>query len=260
LILYGWRRLLTKDQAPTRVEWKSAAIIGLLLLLGGNGFVVWAETRIPSGITALILATTPLWMILIDWINPKQKIRPNLGTVLGIGIGFVGILLLVGPKQVLGAGATLDSAGVIAILLAALFWSIGTIYGRNASLPKSPLLGTGMEMLMGSLGLLIVGTLTGEWSKLELATISTQSMVSFLYLILIGSLVGFTAYSWLFRVAPTPLVSTYAYVNPLIAVVLGFLLADEALTWQIVVSGLIIIGSVILINLTKPKVKQASVA
>jgi len=247
-ILYLWRRA-AGDPAPTRVEWRSAVVVGLLLLLGGNGGVVWAEQRVVSGIAALMVGSAPLWMVLVDALRPGG-VRPNLQTMLGVLVGFGGIVLLIGPGN-FGNGGGLDRVGVIVLLIASFFWALGSLYSRQARLPASPLLGTGMEMLMGGAGLVVAGTLTGEWSRLDLGAITAPSLWGLAYLIVFGSLVGFASYTWLLRVAPTPLVSTYAYVNPLIAVLLGNLLAQEPLTARILVSTLIIVGSVALINTSR---------
>lgn len=247
-ILYLWRRA-AGDPAPTRVEWRSAVVVGLLLLMGGNGGVVWAEQRVVSGIAALMVGSAPLWMVLVDALRPGG-VRPNLQTMLGVLVGFGGIVLLIGPGN-FGNGGGLDRVGVIVLLIASFFWALGSLYSRQARLPASPLLGTGMEMLMGGAGLVVAGTLTGEWSRLDLGAITAPSLWGLAYLIVFGSLVGFASYTWLLRVAPTPLVSTYAYVNPLIAVLLGNLLAQEPLTARILVSTLIIVGSVALINTSR---------
>jgi drug/metabolite transporter (DMT)-like permease len=249
VLLYGWRRL-QKDPPPTRQQWRSAAIVGLFLLLGGNGGVVWAEQRVPSGIAALMVGAAPLWMVLIDTLRPGGR-RPNWQTVSGVLIGFGGIVLLVGPTDLTANGARFDTAGIVALLLAAFFWAVGSLYSRTACLPDSPLLGTGMEMLAGGGGLLLAGTFSGEWSRLNLATISPSSLWGLAYLIVFGALVGFAAYTWLLRVAPTPLVATYAYVNPLIAIFLGNLLANETLTARILIAALIVLSSVALINTSR---------
>ena len=247
-ILYLWRRA-AGDPAPARLEWRSAAVVGLLLLLGGNGGVVWAEQRVVSGIAALIVGSAPLWMVLADALRPGG-VRPNLQTMVGVLVGFGGIMLLIGPGE-FGNGGGLDRAGVIVLLIASFFWAMGSLYSRQARLPASPLLGTGMEMLLGGVGLLLAGTLTGEWSRLDLAAISARSLWGLAYLVVFGSLVGFASYTWLLRVAPTPLVSTYAYVNPLIAVFIGNLLAQEPLTPRILISALVIVSSVALINTSR---------
>jgi drug/metabolite transporter (DMT)-like permease len=248
-ILYFWRRL-SGDTAPTKVEWRSASIIGLLLLLGGNGALVWAEQRIPSGIASLFIATTPLWMVLIDSIR-RNGPRTNWLTWLGVLVGLTGTALLANPWQSHVASPALDPLGMVVLVLAALSWSIGSLYSRKASLPSSPLMGTGMEMLVGSVGLFAFGSLLGEWSQFNLASISLRSFGGLAYLIVFGSGIGFVAYTWLLRNAPTPLVSTYAYVNPVVAILLGNLVAHEPLEGNELISALIIIGGVVLITTAK---------
>ena len=257
-ILFIWRRA-SGDQRPTKLEWRSAAIVGAFLLLLSNGAVVWAEQRVLSSITALVVSTSPLWMVLIDAVRPGGR-RPSWKTVAGVLVGFSGILLLVGPLELAGNRQAIDPLGLAALLMAAFFWAVGSLYNRGARLPASPLLGTGMEMLAGGMGLLLLGTLTGEWGQLHLSAITARSLWSLAYLIVFGALVGFAAYTWLLRVAPTPLVSTYAYVNPLIAVFIGHLLAQEPLNARILLSALVIIGAVALINtsrMTAPQVAEA---
>jgi drug/metabolite transporter (DMT)-like permease len=250
-ILYAWRRL-AGDARPTRQQWRSAAIVGLFLLLGGNGAVTWAEQRVASGVTALIVGSAPLWMVLIDALRPSGE-RPNWQTASGVLIGLAGITLLVGPAEFSGSELQMDTPGVAMLLLAAFLWAIGSLYSRNAQLPDSPLMGTGMEMLAGGAGLYLAGTLTGEWSRLDLAAIAPSSLLGLGYLIAFGSLVGFVAYTWLLRVAPTPLVATYAYVNPLIAIFMGNLLAKEALTPRLLIAALVIVSAVALINTGRAK-------
>jgi drug/metabolite transporter (DMT)-like permease len=256
-ILYTWRRL-AGDPAPARFHWRSAIIIGLLLLLGGNGGVVWAEQRVASGIAALIVGSAPLFMVLIDALRPGGQ-RPNWQTGSGVLVGFMGIALLISPSQWTGNGLQMDGPGVVVLLFASLLWAVGSLYNRSAQLPASPLLGTGMEMLAGSAGLFIMGTLTGEWGRLELAAITPRSLWGLLYLITGGALVGFACYTWLLRVAPTPLVATYAYVNPLIAIFLGNLLAKEALTPRLLIAAVVIVSAVALINTGRAK-KSSSTA
>jgi drug/metabolite transporter (DMT)-like permease len=256
-ILFAWRRK-AGDALPTRRQWKSAAIIGLFLLLGGNGGVVWAEQRVVSGIAALMVGASPLWMVLLDAFRPGGK-RPGWQTWLGVLWGFSGIALLVGPAEFTGNGTHLDLAGVGVLLLAAFLWSAGSLYSRSACLPDSPLMGTSMEMLVGGAGLLIFSTLVGDWGRLDLAGIQMSSVWGLLYLIVFGSLVGFAAYTWLLRVAPTPLVSTYAYVNPLVAIFIGNLLASEPLTPRILLAAGVIVSSVVLINLSKAASTKAKV-
>lgn len=255
LILYVWRRV-SGDARPSRLEWRSAAIVGLLLLVGGNGSVVWAEQLVTSGITALIVGSAPLMMALIDLLRPGGR-RPGLLASLGLMVGFGGIILLINPTGSQGDALKLDGVGVAVLLLASFLWAAGSVYNRGAVLPKSPLLGTGMEMLVGSAGLLMLGTLTGEWGRLELDAISMRSLAGLAYLVVGGALVGFVAYTWLLRVAPTPLVATYAYVNPLIAILIGNLLLAEPLTPRVLLSALVILSAVALTNLERTRAPKA---
>jgi drug/metabolite transporter (DMT)-like permease len=253
IILYLIRRA-RGDAKPSCGEWRSATTIGILLLVGGNGGVVWAEQKVASGVAALLVGVAPLWMALIDVLHPAGR-RPSRWAILGLALGFVGIGVLVGPSQMVGHGEDVDLVGAMVLILAALSWAVGSLYSRQAPLPSSPLLWTAMEMLAGGAGLFLLGLLTEESGQLDLATISSQSLMGMAYLIVFGSWVGLTSYTWLFRVAPTPLVATYAYVNPVVAVLLGHFLAAEALTAQIVIAATIVVGSVALTTISQ----QASI-
>jgi len=248
-VLYILNRL-NGNPAPKKVEWRSAVIIGLLLLLGGNGGLVWAEQRIPSGIASLFIATTPLWMVLIDSLRPNGA-HTNWLTWLGVLVGFIGIAFLAIPWQSHSGSPPLDPIGMVVLILAALSWSIGSLYSRKASLPSSSLLGTGMEMLAGSVGLFAFSALIGEWSQFDLASVSLLSIGGLIFLIIFGSFIGFVAYTWLLRNAPTPIVSTYAYVNPLVALFLGSVIANEPLDTQDIISAMVILSGVVLITTAK---------
>ncbi len=248
-LLFIWRRL-SGDPAPKKVEWRSAAIIGLLLLLGGNGMLVWAEQRIPSGIASLFIATVPLWMVIIDSLRPRGM-RVHWIIWLGVLVGFAGIVLLANPWQTHSTSAALDPVGILVLIIAAISWSIGSLYSRHAALPDSPILGTGMEMLAGSLGLFILGSLVGEWNGFNLSAISLRSIGGLTYLILFGSCIGFVAYTWLLRNAPTTIVSTYAYVNPVVAILLGSFIANEPLEQLEIISAIVIISGVVIITTAK---------
>ncbi len=257
LILFVWRRL-AGDPLPKAIHWRSAAVIGILLVLGGNGVVSWAEQVVPSSITALLVASVPLWIMLIEIIRGlawKKDTRPSWIAVIGILIGFGGIVLLVGPWQATGDLGGVDLVGAGALILASIFWASGSVYSRTAKLPDSPLMGTALESLTGGAALILVASLTGEWGRLDLAAISGRSLLGLGYLIVFGSLVGFASYTWLLRAAPVTLVSTYAYVNPVVAVFLGALLANEAVTPRVVIAALVILGSVVLITRT-PSVRR----
>jgi drug/metabolite transporter (DMT)-like permease len=229
---------------PTWKQWRSAAIIGGLLLLGGNGGVVWSETRVPSGLAALMVATVPFWIVVLDWLRPGG-VRPSGRVLLGVFLGMAGIILLIGPDK---SGGNIDILGALALIIASLSWSAGSLYSRRAELPRSPLLATGMEMLAGGALLLIAGAVTGEPGRLRPEAISLQSALSLLYLILFGSLIGFTAYIWLLRVAPPARVATYAYVNPVVAVFLGWVFAGEQLSLQTIIASVVIIAAVVIIT------------
>lgn len=246
IILLVWRRT-AGEPLPTKRQWRSTAIVGVFLLLGGNGLVSFAEQYVPSGIAALIIGSMPLWMVSIEAARPGG-VKPNRLAVLGLIIGFGGIFLLVGPAELTGEGHLLDPAGVIALLAAAFLWSVGSIYSRNTDMPKSSLMSTSAQMLSGSLALFMVSILTGEVNGFKLTNVTLNSWVGLLYLITIGSLIGFVSYGWLLQNAPISLVSTYAYVNPLVAVLLGAWLANETINARILIAGLVIIGSVVLIN------------
>jgi drug/metabolite transporter (DMT)-like permease len=258
-ILYTFRRV-RGDTAPTRLEWRSAAIVGMLLLVGGNGGVVWAEQFVESGVAALLVGSAPLWMVLLDALRPggarlagrSADKRQSFLTTTGVVIGFLGIGLLVSPSSLTGIAGEVDPLGAGVLTLACFFWAAGSLYNRGAKLPSSPLLGTGMEMLAGGAGLLLLGTLTGEWAQVNLSAISTRSLLGLGYLVFFGSLVGFAAYTWLLRVAPTALVSTYAYVNPLVAILLGNLLAQEPLTPRVLIATAVILSAVAVITLNQP--------
>lgn len=252
-LLFAWR-MIRRDDLPGKPEWRSAAIIGLFLLVGGNGGVVWAEQRIPSGIAALIVGSAPLFMVVLEAVISREK-RPRFLELVGVLIGFVGITVLVNPFSSTGEGRH-DLAATLVILMSAFFWAVGSVYSRRARLPGSPLLGTSMEMLAGGLGLFILGTLFGEYRGLHLSAFPARSLWSLLYLIIFGSLVGFATYTWLLRVAPISLVSTYAYVNPILAIVLGNILAREPINGRVFSSALIILGSVALIT-TRKKTKNS---
>jgi drug/metabolite transporter (DMT)-like permease len=251
VILYIWRRL-AGDPAPTRIQWRSAVIIGTLLLVGGIGGVSLAEKYVPSGIAALVVAATPLWVVLIAALQPGGD-RPTWRSMAGVLVGSVGIFILVDPGKSAGPHAGYNLLGIVLILLATLLWSIGSIYSHKAQLPASPLLGTGMELIAGAAGSYLIGLLMGEIRQLDISAISLRSLSGLGYLILVGSLVGFVCYTWLLRVAPTPLVVTYAYVNPLVAVFLGSLIAGEILTPRILIAVPLILVAVGLIHMRKSK-------
>jgi drug/metabolite transporter (DMT)-like permease len=242
-LLYAWtiRRGDREGDRPTRVHWRSAAIIGTVLLLGGNGGVVWAEKTIPSGVAALLVALVPLWMALLDRLFFGGHLRAR--AVVGLVAGFGGAALLLGSE----ASGDVDLVGMLFVVGASLSWAIGSLWSRKAPLPKRPFVGVGMEMLAGGVALGVAGVLAGELGRVDVSRFSRASLLGLLYLIVFGSWVGFTAYLWLLRVARTSLVSTYAYVNPVVAVFLGWLILDEQVGLRTLVAGGVIVASVALI-------------
>jgi drug/metabolite transporter (DMT)-like permease len=243
--------------APEPRHWRSALVVGGLLLLGGNGGVVWAEQRVPSGLAALLVATVPLWMVTLDGVGRGWR-RPPGQVLVGVGMGLAGVALLVGPARFAGGGGV-DPLGAAVLLLASLSWTAGSLYSRRAPLPASPLLGTAMEMLGGGACLVVAGLVAGEWSRLDLAAASPRSLLAVAYLVVFGSLVGFTAYVWLLRVSTPPLVATYAYVNPVVAVFLGWAFANEPVTVRTLVAAGVIVGAVMLITTYRARPQAARV-
>jgi drug/metabolite transporter (DMT)-like permease len=254
LLMYGWA-VARGDARPTRVHWRSALVIGGLLLLGGNGGVTWALQSVPSGTAALLVGTIPLWMVLIEWLRPGG-VRPGKLVFLGLGLGFSGIVLLIGPQEIAGGG-DVPLLGALIIILAALSWATGSIYSRSAEVPESPLMSTATEMLVGGGLLFLAGMVTGEWADVELAEIAPQALAALVYLIIFGSIVAFTAYLWLLQVSTPARVSTYAFVNPVVAVFLGWLILGETLTVTTLIAAAIIVSSVVLITTTQPEPASA---
>jgi drug/metabolite transporter (DMT)-like permease len=240
-MLYGLRRAQGFPR-PTGAQWRAATIVGGLMLLGGNGGVVWAEQWIESGTAALIVATVPLWMVLLDWLRPGGA-APRLLVWAGIFVGLAGVGILFGAPE----NGEMYTAGWIVLVLASVSWAVGSLYSRTALLP-APLLATGMQMLAGGALLLLAGIVTGELQGLDPASFSTRSVLALVYLVFFGSLIGYSAYVWLLRVTTPALASTYAYVNPVVAVFLGWSLAGEALTPRIMLASAVIVGAVALIT------------
>jgi drug/metabolite transporter (DMT)-like permease len=235
-----------KSTEPLKAEhWKSAFITGAFLLLGGNGGVVWAEQFVPSGLTAVLIATVPLWIAILSWILKKGD-KPGAKTITGVLLGFAGLILLVNPFE--RSTQNINIIGIAAILLASLSWASGTLYTRYAKQHDSKITAAAMQMLGGGILLTITGLLRGEISDINIQGISLKSVIAFLYLIFIGSIIGFTSYIYLISAAGPSRASTYAYVNPVVAVFLGWLMAGEIINLRIILSTVIIIISVAIIN------------
>ncbi|MDQ6711220.1 MAG: EamA family transporter [Candidatus Dormibacteraeota bacterium] len=235
-------------------QWLAALLIGGAMLVGGNGGVILAEQTIPSGVVALLVATAPLWMAIIDRLIFGRRL-PGLG-ILGLVIGFGGVAFLIGSP---GSGR-MNLGGAALGLAAPLCWAAGSVFTRHVKLPTRPLVASSLEMLCAGGLFFIAGVLAGELGRLHWQAISTQSILAVVYLITFGSLVGFTAYVWLLRSAPLSLVSTYAYVNPVVAVLLGTLFLHEALSPRTVIAGGIIVTAVALIVIARQRALQVRVA
>lgn len=246
LILYLWARL-SGTSRPNKRQWLGAVIVGVLLLLGGNGLVVWAEQLVPSGIAAILIATVPLWIIILEWMGKSQK-RPNNGVIIGVLLGFAGIVVLVVNSIGMPDKNSIHPVGVVALLFAALSWSLGSLYSRIVDQPDSPLLSTAMQMLVGGALLLAASLFFGEWARFDIMEISFRSYIALGYLIIFGSIVGYNAYIWLLKNAEPAWVSTYAFVNPVVAVFVGWLIAGEQLTINTLIAAAIIITSVVIIT------------
>ena len=240
--LWAWSR--ARGAAPlTRPQWTTAAVAGGLMLLGGNGGVSWAEQVIPSGVAALIVAATPMWMVLLDWARPGG-VRPSGAVWLGLAVGVAGIAVLVGPERL--GGEPVDAVGAAAIAFASFCWALGSIYQRGAPSSSSTLLNVGGQMLAGGAMLLVFGQLVGE--SVDVAAVSARSLWALGYLIVFGALVGYSAYVWLLDVTTPARASTYAYVNPVVAVVLGWALAGEPLGPRVLAASVLVVAAVALIT------------
>jgi len=230
---------------PTRREWVAAAIVGAALLLVGNGGVAWAETRLDSGFAALIVAIIPLYVALFDRLFFGRRL--STAAVVGLVVGFAGVALLVRP----GGG---NNVGVALILIATTSaWSAGSLYARGAPLPSSPLLSASMQMLAAALFLGIAGLVGGEADDIHASSFSTKPLIAFAYLVLVGSLIAFSAYAWLLKNVRISTVATYAFVNPVVAVILGTLFLDETIGWSTIVAGASIVTAVVLIVTASPR-------
>jgi drug/metabolite transporter (DMT)-like permease len=243
----AWRRPPDAERVSS-AHLRSSFIVGTLLLLGGNGGVVLAELRIPSGIAAVLVATVPIWLAVFDAIRTRR--RPSALVVGGLVAGIAGVAVLLVPLEGLDQ---LDPVGIGLVLGAAVSWALGSIYARTAPLPRSGVLGSGLEMVGGGLALALAGTLAGEVGRTDVTEFSTSSIIAIVYLVLFGSIVAFTAYHWLLANVPVSTVGTYAYVNPIVAVALGAIFRAEPITPRTLVAAAIIIGAVVAMVSGRPR-------
>jgi drug/metabolite transporter (DMT)-like permease len=234
---------------PSAAQWRTAAVVGVLLLCIGNGAVAWAEQKVPSGIAALLVATVPVWMVLVDWLRPRGA-HPGTGVIAGLVLGLAGLVLLVGPGEFTGQGSV-DTTGAMALVAGSFSWALGSIIARQSARPASPLLATGMQMVAGGAALLVASAVAHEPSPFSLAQVTLRSTLAWSYLLVFGSLLGYTAYVYLLGATTVARVSTYAYVNPLVAVLLGWAFAGEALTPRTLVAAAVILGGVAIITMSR---------
>jgi drug/metabolite transporter (DMT)-like permease len=246
-----WRRARGAEpliSRPRAIEWRTALIVGALLLLGGNGMVMVAEKTIPSGIAAVIIATVPIWMSVFDALLTRRA--PSLLAMGGLLVGLVGVAILLLPSDGLAA---LDPVGIGLLVVATISWAAGSLYARRGPLPRNQLMGTGMEQFAGGLSLMLVAVIVGELGVLDVGAVSFESWVGLAYLIVFGSLLAFTAYVWLLNHVAVTTVSTYAYVNPVVAVALGMLFRGEELTPRTLLAAVLIIGAVVAMVSGRPR-------
>lgn len=254
-LMFAWARWRGAE-LPTRRQWRDAAISGTLLLAGGNGAVVVAEQWVPSGLTALLVASVPLWLVVLDT-SFGSRVRPSRRTTLGLAGGFVGVAALAGSPGV-GAGGVQELLGALLVLGGSASWAIGSLYSRYAKLPARPRMLVAMQMLTGGVALAALSLAFGEASGFDPAAVSTRSLLALVYLIVAGALVGYAAYIWLLTVVSPPRVGTYAYVNPVVAMLLGWAAADEPLTFRSLLAAAIILGSVIVITTEAGPARRAA--
>jgi drug/metabolite transporter (DMT)-like permease len=253
-MIYLWARLRGAAR-PTAVHWRSAAIIGAALFLFGNGGVVWAEQFVPSGLAALLVATVPLWIVLFEWWLPGGS-RPPLAVWLGVLVGLFGVGLLVQPGSASG-GSERYLAGALALVVASIVWSLGSLYARRAPLPKSMPLTIGMQMLTGGAWLGLASLMTGEPGRFDPSAMSGKSLLAVLYLVVFGALVGFSAYQYVLHHATPARAATYAYVNPVVAMFLGWAFAGEPITARTLTAAAIVLAAVAIIVLAKASAGRA---
>ncbi len=254
LVMLVWLRA-RGIASPTMAQWRSAFVVGALMLCFGTGSVALAMQYIPTGLTALLLTTVPLWMVLVDWLW-KGAARPSIIFFGGFALGLVGVFLLIDPAT-FSHGVDANVLAILGILGGAVSWSFGSIKGRSCDLPKDPFMATAMQMTGGGVALLLAGIAIGEDPTISIALLSTRSIVAWLYLLVFGSFIAFSAYIWLMRNTTSARVSTYAYVNPIVAMYLGWAFAGEEITTRILLASMLLISAVVIVIRYGPSKKTA---
>jgi drug/metabolite transporter (DMT)-like permease len=253
LILYPILRFKTGIR-PTAAHWWTAAVTGVSLLCITNGGLSWAEQRVPSGIAALVIATVSLWLVILDWLRPRGT-RPGPLVFAGLILGFAGLALLVGPSN-LGGTWRVDLVGAAVLLIGAFLWAAASLYSKHRTMPESPLLVVAMQSLAGGAGLWVAAAFSGELGALHFRAISGRSWMALIYLIVFGSGIGFTAYLYILKMSTASKVATYAFVNPVVALFLGWLLAGETITARTAIAAAVILTAVFLV-ISAPRARAA---
>ncbi len=253
LVFYPIFRIPSKEK-PTLSQWATCSVVGILLLAVGNGTVSWSEKFVPSGIAALLVSTVSLWMVLLDWVRPGGT-RPASRVFVGLFLGFAGMVLLVGPRN-LGGSDRVSPLATLALVLASLAWAYGSIYSKHHPLPNSPLLGVAMQCLAGGTALVIAAALSGELRGFHWAQVTTRSWIAIVYLAIFGSAIGFSAYVYLLKHSSATHVSTYAFVNPIVALFVGWSFGAEPLSLRTILASAIILAAVTLV-ITAPRKSPA---
>jgi drug/metabolite transporter (DMT)-like permease len=254
LVLYGWM-IARGERSPSGRQWMSASLLALLIFVFDYGLLFWAEQRVPSGIAAVMLATIPVFMALSEIIFLRaQTLTVRLGLALLIGIGGVAVLM---SRSLNLGGAPIDSVGALALIVASISWSVASSLTRKLPLPPSKVMSSGAQMLAGGVFLALTAAAMGEFHNFHPAAVSRAAWLSLLYLIVAGSIIGFTAYVWLIHHESPTKVGTYAYVNPVVAVLVGYFLGGEALGPRTVLGTLFVLISVLVITLTPAKKTKA---
>ncbi len=247
MMFFAWAKFRGAE-SPKKKHWLPAALVGMGLIVFGNGGISWAEQFVPSGLAALIVAVVPLWIVLADWIRPGGT-RPSKVTSLGLALGFLGLLLLINPLNI-STGGSIDPLGALVIVFATLCWATGSVYSRYAPSPKSQTMAVGMQMTVGGAVLILISALSGEFTTFAISQVSLKSFLGFVFLTTIGSF-AFGVYIWLLKASTPAKVATYAYINPVLALVLGTVFANEPFTLWTFGCSLVIVTAVIIIVRSK---------
>ncbi len=247
-LLYAIARL-RGGAHPSARDWRSAAITGVLMLGLGNGAVMFAEQTVPSGVVALIVSTVPIWIVLLDWLRPRG-VRPRTSVFAGLALGLIGMVILIGPRAIIGEGHV-DGIGALVLFIGSMGWALGTILSKGSKRSGSPLAYSALQMLAASAAMMVAALVFNEPANFALANVSLRSILSWVYLVLFGSIIGYTAYIYLLGVVSAAKAATYAYVNPIIAVLLGWAFANEPISARTLVAAAVILGGVATITIAQ---------